>query len=131
MLDLGCGPGRPVARHMVERGLRVAGVEEGEDDAVRVVTANVDASGDVIGVGVERAAGGDVRRAGLVQLVKCSTVLSGVPESAMVVKSMPSAAACLAPKLVMLGSATLGATDVHSAIRRILQPNRHPGDANA
>jgi len=109
----------------------VAGVEEGEDDAVRVVTANVDASGDVIGVGVERAAGGDVRRADLVQLVKCSTVLSGVPESAMVVKSMPSAAACLAPKLVMLGSATLGATDVHSAIRRILQPNRHPGDANA
>lgn len=27
VLDLGCGPGRPVARHMVERGLRVTGVD--------------------------------------------------------------------------------------------------------
>ncbi len=27
VLDLGCGAGRPVARHMVERGLRVTGVD--------------------------------------------------------------------------------------------------------
>lgn len=27
VLDLGCGPGRPVAQHMVERGLRVTGVD--------------------------------------------------------------------------------------------------------
>jgi SAM-dependent methyltransferase len=27
VLDLGCGSGRPVARHMVERGLRVVGVD--------------------------------------------------------------------------------------------------------
>ena len=27
MLDLGCGPGPPVAQHMVERGLRVTGVD--------------------------------------------------------------------------------------------------------
>jgi SAM-dependent methyltransferase len=27
VLDLGCGPGRPVAQHMVERGLRVIGVD--------------------------------------------------------------------------------------------------------
>ena len=27
MLDLGCGPGRPVAQHMVEQGLRVTGVD--------------------------------------------------------------------------------------------------------
>jgi SAM-dependent methyltransferase len=27
VLDLGCGPGRPVAQHMIERGLRVTGVD--------------------------------------------------------------------------------------------------------
>jgi SAM-dependent methyltransferase len=27
VLDLGCGPGRPVAQHMVEQGLRVTGVD--------------------------------------------------------------------------------------------------------
>jgi SAM-dependent methyltransferase len=27
VLDVGCGPGRPVAQHMVERGLRVTGVD--------------------------------------------------------------------------------------------------------
>jgi ubiquinone/menaquinone biosynthesis C-methylase UbiE len=27
VLDLGCGPGRPVAQHMVERGLRMTGVD--------------------------------------------------------------------------------------------------------
>jgi SAM-dependent methyltransferase len=27
VLDLGCGPGRPVAQHMVEHGLRVTGVD--------------------------------------------------------------------------------------------------------
>ena len=27
VLDLGCGPGRPVAQHMVKRGLRVTGVD--------------------------------------------------------------------------------------------------------
>jgi SAM-dependent methyltransferase len=27
VLDLGCGPGRPVAQHMVERGLRVTGID--------------------------------------------------------------------------------------------------------
>jgi SAM-dependent methyltransferase len=27
VLDLGCGPGRPVAQHMVEQGLRVVGVD--------------------------------------------------------------------------------------------------------
>jgi SAM-dependent methyltransferase len=27
VLDLGCGPGRPVAQHMVERGLRVVGID--------------------------------------------------------------------------------------------------------
>jgi SAM-dependent methyltransferase len=27
VLDLGCGPGRPVAQHMAERGLRVTGVD--------------------------------------------------------------------------------------------------------
>ena len=27
ILDLGCGPGWPVARHMAERGLRVTGVD--------------------------------------------------------------------------------------------------------
>jgi cyclopropane fatty-acyl-phospholipid synthase-like methyltransferase len=27
VLDLGCGPGRPVAQHMVEQGLRVIGVD--------------------------------------------------------------------------------------------------------
>jgi cyclopropane fatty-acyl-phospholipid synthase-like methyltransferase len=27
VLDLGCGPGRPVAEHMVQRGLRVTGVD--------------------------------------------------------------------------------------------------------
>jgi len=32
--------------------------------------------------------------------------------------------------LAILGLATLGAIDVHAAIRA-LQPNRHPGDANA
>ena len=27
VLDLGCGPGRPVAQHIIERGLRVTGVD--------------------------------------------------------------------------------------------------------
>src|SRR5437016_5817645 len=27
VLDLGCGPGRPVAQHMAEQGLRVTGVD--------------------------------------------------------------------------------------------------------
>jgi SAM-dependent methyltransferase len=27
VLDLGCGPGRPVAQHMIERGLRVTGID--------------------------------------------------------------------------------------------------------
>jgi SAM-dependent methyltransferase len=30
VLDLGCGPGRPVAQHMIEQGLRVTGVDSSQ-----------------------------------------------------------------------------------------------------
>ncbi len=56
VLDLGCGTGEPVARHLAERGFRVVGVDESErmlEIARRVVPAAEFVRGDMCEVTLE------------------------------------------------------------------------------